>query len=391
MRIAHILLSLNPDYGGPATSAPSLAAAQSMSGHDVTLVVPATPGVENDIATAILQCPPLAKVRITTVRFSVVEQLRTLLPMPSPDIGELVDFDFLHIHDLWQPFLMCAASTAIRHRIPYALSPRGTLNSWSLAQKNLKKRISLLLFWRDLLKRAAFIHALNDTEAREILRSSPNSNIVILPNGALLTPLEEMPRPNTFRKKYTLSTERRFILFLGRLHTNKGLDLLVDAFSQLSEAFPDVDLVIAGPDEGAEPAARRQVKALNLGNRIFLVGPVYGADKVAAFVDASVFCLPSRGEAFSMAIVEAMASGVPVVISEQCNFPEAADANAAIVCPLKPTDIAHGISSLLEDESLRIQVAAKGQDLVSTNYSWGSIGKRMVASYFYFSTLSETL
>jgi glycosyltransferase involved in cell wall biosynthesis len=282
---------------------------------------------------------------------------------------------------MWRPVLAVAAQQAQKHRIPYGISPRGTLNQWSLAQKGLKKRLALHLMWKPILRDAAFLHALNTHEAAQIERLKLTSSIVIAPNGVFPSQFGARPISGSFRSTVPKLGDKRFILFLSRLHKNKGLDILIDAFSQIAAQNLGVDLVIAGPDEGAGTTLGAMISRHHLLDRIHLVGPLYGANKLAAFQDATVFCLPSRGEAFSMAIIEAMAAGLPVVISDQCNFPEVRAANAGIVCPLNATAIAHGLTALLSNESVRASIAAEGQNLVRTNYSWEFIARLTAGLY----------
>jgi glycosyltransferase involved in cell wall biosynthesis len=281
---------------------------------------------------------------------------------------------------MWQPVLAVAAHQARKQRIPYAISPRGTLNSWSLAQKSLKKQLALRLIWKPILHKAAFLHALNTQEAAQIEKLGLTSPIVVAPNGVFPSQFQALPIAGSFRSTLPKLGDKRFILFLSRLHKNKGLDILIDAFSQIATQNPEVDLVIAGPDEGAGATLDAMIARHRLIDRVHLIGPLYGPSKLAAFHDATVFCLPSRGEAFSMAIIEAMAAGLPVVISEQCNFPEVHDANAGIVCSLNPTSIAQGLTTVLSNDSLRTTIAANGQDLIRVNYSWESIARRTVGS-----------
>jgi glycosyltransferase involved in cell wall biosynthesis len=381
MKILHILLSIDPDYGGPALSAPSLAAAQASLGHEVSLAFYEPNPERNSVQQAILNIPGLSLVSLIPLgdrgilEKALARRARTLLR------EHIRASDFVHIHDMWQPYLAQAAMLASHSMIPYAISPHGTLNSWSLAQKPIRKWLALALVWRRLLDRAAFIHALNKTEATEIRSAGLCGEVAIAPNGAFLVPPEAMPQPGIFRRAFQLSPTRPFVLFLGRLHANKGVDLLVDAFRLLSTRFPEVDLVITGPDEGAKAALRQQVAMHELGTRVSFTGAVYGLDKLAAYVDATVFCLPSRGEAFSMAVVEAMAAGAPVVLTSRCNFPEAAAADAALVCDLSTGALADSLARMLESPALRQRCADNGRRLVEAEYSWEGVAQRIIARY----------
>jgi glycosyltransferase involved in cell wall biosynthesis len=381
MKILHILLSIDPDYGGPAQSVPSLAAAQAALGHHVSLAFYEPHPERNSIQQARRSIPGLNLVSLIplgsrrTFESVLAHHAKSIL------IEHIRTSDFIHIHNMWQPVLAMAAHLARAHKIPYAISPRGALNPWSMAQKRLKKQTALHLMWKPLLRDASFLHALNTQEALQIGGLGLESPIVVAANGVFPGQFDALPIAGSFRLTLPRLASRRFILFLSRLHKKKGLDILIDAYRQIAIKYSGVDLVIAGPDEGEGALLAVMIDHYHLTERVHLVGPLYGAAKLAALCDATVFCLPSRDEGFSMAIIEAMAAGLPVVISEQCNFPEIRDADAGLISPLNPTHLSQALSSLLDDEPLRARIASNGQILIRTSYSWEAIARRLVGAY----------
>jgi glycosyltransferase involved in cell wall biosynthesis len=142
-----------------------------------------------------------------------------------------------------------------------------------------------------------------------------------------------------------------------------------------------VRLVIAGPDGGAREPFIAQIRQASLENRVHLVGPLYGPDKLAALADATCFCLPSRQEGFSVAITEALACGVPAVISDACHFPEVAEQDAGLVTPLDPAQIAQALLQVLRDPSARSRMGAAGRALVQARYTWPQVARQMAESY----------
>jgi glycosyltransferase involved in cell wall biosynthesis len=294
--------------------------------------------------------------------------------------GLLERADFVHLHELWQPILAQAALLSRARRVCYAISPRATLNVWSLKQKFLKKKLAYLGLWRSLVADAAFIHALTQEEQHNIEQVSPGSRCVRIPNGVFAPP-PLAALAGKFRSAHPDIGAQPYILFLSRLHHKKGLDLLVPAFRDVVNALPDAHLVIAGPDEGALDGTRRLIAQCGLAQHVHLVGPLYGDAKFAALADASVFCLPSRDEGFSMAVIEAMATGRPVVISRQCNFPEVTLENAGIECALDPGNISHALLKMLRDREFRETAGANAKRMVERDYTWPSIAARMVEHY----------
>ena len=178
---------------------------------------------------------------------------------------------------------------------------------------------------------------------------------------------------------------------MSRLHHGKGLDYVADAFAGFSNLVDNVDLVVAGPDHGEQALFEAKIKQLNLQKRVHMVGPLYGERKYAALRDAMCFLLPSRQEGFSMAITEAMAFGLPVVISESCHFPEVADSGAGIVTPLDTEAIQEALVDMATDENSRKQMGQIGKTLVFNKYTWDAIASNIVAEYERMINSSPTL
>jgi glycosyltransferase involved in cell wall biosynthesis len=162
------------------------------------------------------------------------------------------------------------------------------------------------------------------------------------------------------------------------LHYKKGLDYLIEAFAITANQIPDVDLVIAGPDGGAQAQLQRDIERLKLKHRVHIVGALYGREKYEALVDAYCFCLPSRQEGFSNAITEAMACGTPVVISENCNFPEVEEAGEGSVVKLAADPIAAALISLLRSPIARDAAGRAGRAMVLERFTWGATAARWV-------------
>jgi glycosyltransferase involved in cell wall biosynthesis len=255
------------------------------------------------------------------------------------------------------------------------------LDVWSMKQKRLKKRLALLLGYRKMLDGAEFTLALNADEARLLEPLRLKTPILVIPNGIFLEEFAVLPEKGFFRERMPELDEKRVILFLSRLHTKKGLDILAMAFVRLAKSHPQVDLVVAGPDGGARAGFASLVHQLGIEDRVHLTGPLYGEDKLRAFVDASCFCLPSRQEGFSVAITEALACGLPPVISDACHFPEVGTANAGIVVSLDPAEVASALAYVLDNPAMASIMGKNGQRLVRENYTWPRIAELTIQGY----------
>ncbi|KAB2717229.1 glycosyltransferase [Brucella intermedia] len=375
MNIVHVIGSYDPAKGGPQAVVVRLAAAQAALGHEVTIVSYSDDEVSRRAVAATAAIPGFDRVR-------------TLL-LPMPDLRETLSgsaaakameallraTDFVHLHGVWETNLLRASMLCRRFSVPYCVCCCGMLDVWSMQQSAWKKKLAMRLGFRRMLDGAAFIHALNADEIELMRPLGLKAPPVIIPNGIFLNEVEGgeadgggLPR-------------RPYVLFLSRLHYKKGLDILADAFRRVAPLFPDVDLVVAGPDGGAEDEFRERIRQYGLQERVHMTGGLYGPAKIAALKRAACFCLPSRQEGFSVAITEALACGVPVAITDACHFPEVGEAGAGIVSPLDPMAVAAALERILEDPDRAARMGAAGAKLVRDNYTWPHIAVQTIAAY----------
>lgn len=380
MRIVHLIDSLDPDRGGPPLVVASLAAAQAASGHDVSIVSYGEPLREGSIREMLSRVPGIEKLRLenlpplTRKEAMLASNARRLLP-------HIIDnCDVLHVHGVWEVVHKVATRLARCSGKPYVMRPCGALDPWSLRQKRLKKRIAWMFGSRAMYDRAAFTHALNADEAMLIRPLRLRSPVHIIPNGVFPEEFENLPQRGGFRRRHGLG-DAPLILFLGRLHRKKGLDVLAEAFAVVARSNPDARLIVAGPDEGMQAEFVAQINRLGIADRVILAGPLYGSEKVAALVDADCFCLPSRQEGFSVAITESLACGTPVVISENCHFPEVAEAGAGIVLPLDAARFADAMTGILNDRAAANSMGEAGRRLVLSRYTWPAIADLTIERY----------
>jgi glycosyltransferase involved in cell wall biosynthesis len=381
MNILHVISTLDPEGGGPPLVVVRIAAAQAALGHKVTVLSYASSSAQDRISRSMDKVPNVGSVRFELLpnkdRSEVIfgtsarARLRKLIPTA----------DWVHCHGVWERIIQTAATVSVLSKVPYCIRPAGMLDPWSLQQKKWKKRLALFLGYRRMLSRAAFIHALNVDEARLIGPLRLQTPIEVVPNGVFLEEISPLPNKGTFRRNTANLGQHPYVLFMARLHFKKGLDYLLDAFEKVAEKDHEVRLVIAGPDDGAEHWIRERRNASPYFDRILLVGALYGEEKFAALVDSAVFCLPSRQEGFSVAALEALACGVPIVISKASNFPEVGPAGAGFVVDLNSTEIAEGLSTVLGSERIRNDMAQAAANLVRERYVWPQIAARLVAHY----------
>ena len=380
MRILHVVPSIHPSFGGPAVSVPSLAAAQAHLGHQVTLAFYAGPP-QRSSSSVLDDLPGIGCVQLLGIESSSPwETLSARLAMAK--IQPLLDShcDIVHLHGIWRPLQFRVAKACHRAEVPYVIAPRGMLDPWSLGQRALRKKLALWAGWRGVLDNCHFLHALNQAEKELIRPLSLNCPINIFPNGVFTTVNDTTLTRQEAIVSLGLDPDKVYILFLGRLHYKKGLDYLAEAFASIAQAEKHIDLMVVGPDAGYLATFNQHIKRSKLQNRVHLLGPLYGRQKLTAYAACSCFCLPSRQEGFSMTIIEAMQMGRPVVISEDCHFPEVAQFNAGKVVPLESRIIASALMDIL-GESADEAMEGNAMALVRERYLWSDVAGNLVKAY----------
>jgi glycosyltransferase involved in cell wall biosynthesis len=384
LRILHVQETLTPRYGGPARVLPELATEQAAAGHEVVIATTTAdhphgvyhePGWETRadgfrIYYGSVQYAPLL------VSYSVAKWLRR-------HIGE---FDIVNIHGLYRFPNTLATYLARRRGVPYILVPHGSLDPYLYARSTtnrlrLKRMYERAFVIPNLQKADALQYTAEEERERTSFLNLKAPSFVI-PNGLGWEPYRNLPARGLLRERLGIG-DAPVVLFLGRLHVKKGFDLLIPAFDEVRKRIGNAQLVIVGPendDHGQD--VRAWVTERNLDSAVHFVGPLVGDDVVKAYVDADVFALPSYTENFGMTVVEAMACGLPVVISDQVNIHhEITAATAGLVTQCDVGQVADALHSLLLDVDLRRTMGDNGRRLVQERYAWPAIVDALTKEY----------
>lgn len=274
-------------------------------------------------------------------------------------------------------------------RVPYVIRCCGLLDEWSLGRKWFRKRAYRLWRLDRMLNHAAAIHCSTRSEAESTSHLRLRAPLLIEPNGVALDNFVSLPPKGGFRRHHGVD-DAPLILFLGRIHPGKGVEHLLPALRHL--ATKDAVLAVVGADSGGHRAAMERLAAkLGIGERVLFTGPLRGPEKLRALVDADVFCLPSEHENFGIAIVEAMAAGCPVVVSEHVGLKEEIRANSVgSVTSLAPAAIALAIDSWLQDSSARVEAGNRARACALRDYDWVAIAARWRDHYHKLATAAST-
>jgi glycosyltransferase involved in cell wall biosynthesis len=306
----------------------------------------------------------------------------------SPDLAgwlraHVGAYDLLHIHGVFAHPTIAAARAAARARIPYIVRPCGELDPWPLRKNRLLKWGFLRALGFRILHRAAAVHATSEMEALALKRLGIQSPIVTIPLGVDYDSMDSGVCPGEFRAAYPECDGKKIILFLSRIDPKKGVDLLLGATEDLARKRQDFVLVIAGSGAPSfEEKVRAQVAGAGLDRCVKFCGFLNEHWKLAALGDADLFVLPSYDENFGMAVVEAMAAGLPVVVSDQVGIHrEIQEAAAGVVTRCDPREIAAALERLLDDESLRRRMGENGRHFVQEKFTWSRVGAELVKLY----------
>jgi len=256
----------------------------------------------------------------------------------------LREFDIIHTNDFRVFQSTVVHYYARKYGVPYVLQAHGSLPR-IMAMRRLKL-IYDVFFGYGLLKDASKVIALSRVEAEQYRGMGvPEEKIAMIPNGIDLSEYADLPSKGSFKKKFGIEEDEKIVLYLGRIHRTKGIDILVKAFANIVEKLHDAKLVVVGPDDGYLGELKALIETLDIGDNVLVTGPLYSRDKHEAYVDADVYVLPSRYEIWGMTVLEAVACGAPVIITENCGVAEYFKDTVGLV--VKP-DLNHLHEALIE-------------------------------------------
>ena len=396
MRIVFALHGYKPAWnvGGPIVSVSALAESLVRRGHEVTVVT------SNSNLTVNLEVPtdtPVDVAGVTVYYFEHDELLRRLVPLPAyfsksigflyskrirPRLDQLVpQADIVHTHLPFNYPTYASAQAAFRHGKPLIYHQRGVLDPARLSFRSLKKALYLHLVEKPILHRADTLIALTEAERDSYRRLGIETRCSVIPNGVDSTEYSGTYDPREVAK-LGIRDNQVVILFMGRVHPIKGVDLLLDAFISLRQRVTDAVLVIAGPDEfGLQAKFDEQVRRANVAGGVIFVGMVQGETKRQLLLRADVFCLPSVAEGFSIAVLEALAASTAVLLSPGCNFPDVVAARAGRICERSVDAIESNLEAMLTNRDELRAMGLRGRELVESKFAWDSIVERMLEVY----------
>lgn len=392
LRVLFTALGYKPAYrlGGPIISVSELAEQLVRKGHRV-VVCTSDSNLTEDLDVPVNQPVMVGGVEVWYFSRGIIEKhlartLRTIGYMYTPQMKNILrryvpTMDVVHTHNPWSYSTQAAVQAAVRFQKPLFYQQRGVLGANHLKFHSIRKKLYINLAIRPQLRQATTLIALNQAEMESFRALEPETPCRIVPNGVDVSVYRRSPK-SAVPQLGNISPKAQVILFMGRIHPTKGVDRLLQAFFQIQTSLPDAVLVAAGPDElGFKSGFQQMVSQAGLQDRVIFPGMVSGEAKLDLLARADLFCLPSDAEGFSVAVLEALASGTPVLLSPACNLPEVETAGVGRVTPPTPSELAEAIKEMLGQGERLKDMGYWGVQFVQENYSWDRVTNLLLEVY----------
>lgn len=381
MKILHVIARMAARDGGPPKACFEMARAVARLGHDVSIFSTNMDGggeLDVPVGQPVLRDGvehryfPIGRPRFWGTSWEMARALETKIP----------EVDVVHMHSLYFFHDWVVGRVCSRANVPYILRPHGTLDPYIYRRHRWRKAIVEHLFQNRVTRNAAALHF--TTEEEGVLARPYGFGVpgVVIPNGLEVDEYESLPGRGGFRAGHPEIGEGPIVLFLGRLNFKKGLDILVPAFASILKQRPDARLVLAGPDDGLRAQTEEWVHQHGLTSSVVFTGMVEGKDKLALLADSDLFVLPSYSENFGIAVIEAMASGLPVAVSDKVNiWREISAADAGWVTPVAIEPFEEAMMDALANPEAARRRGQNGRRMVAEKYQWPQIAHRLEQTY----------
>jgi glycosyltransferase involved in cell wall biosynthesis len=380
MRILHVIPSISPTQGGPSFAIPLIATALSGAGLTVDIATTDDDGGER------LDVPLNVPFNRQGANYFCFKRQTHFYKFSWPITRWLAanvsNYDLVHIHALFSYATCAAAFHAKRARVPYIVRPLGALNHWGMLNRRRRlKALSFRIIESRILGNAAAIHYTSEQERMEATQAGVTATGAVVPLGIDVD--AQAGDRDLFLQSFPQAAGRRIILFLSRIDPKKGLDILLSAFVRVRQQDSSTLLVIAGD---GKPELVRDLKALSrrlgIASDILWPGFLSGSHKAAALAAAAVFVLPSYSENFGIAPVEALAAGLPCVISDQVGIADDVQtARAGLVVPCQPAALAEALLDAVRDQALRDSMSSNARSLARYKFSIDAMARSLVSLY----------
>lgn len=367
MRLIHVVPAISEEGSGPSYSV--LRLCESLASHGEEVILACLDWAPMPSAPSFVKAFPLG---VGPRRLGRSPSLYRWLSAQcaSGTVG------ILHNHGMWQFNALYPAWVSQRGRAALVHSPRGALSDWAMSHGSRAKRAYWPLLQRPALRRASCIHATSEAECQDIRRLGFQQPIAMIPNGIDVPALHVGSQGR-----------RATVLFLSRIHRSKGLEILLHAWKEVQEQFETWNLEIAGSDDGYFEAGgyanelRSLAAALQL-KRVAFLGARYGAEKRELYQRSSIFVLPTYSENFGVVVAEALAMGIPAIVSKGAPWSGLASRGAGWWIDQGVAPLVACLRDAMGRSSAELaSMGARGREWMKRDFSWMMVAGRMMETY----------
>lgn len=383
MNVTHVIPYMHPSAGGPPVVVDRLG--QELVGRGWTIQVVTTDLMDDGTTTSWRDRLSSAYTLIVEKGSSPRDYFRRSSPLISAVEDAVRKCDLVHLHTLWTFPTFVAARVCRKIAKPYVVMPHGMLDPNSMERKWLKKRVyGALIEWPALRAARGMIYTHSEEQrlSESVVSGLPQGYVV--PLGADDPPAVSRERlAEAFFQKHPAIRGLQIVLFLGRLHSKKGLDLLVPAISRVASVRPAAHFLLVGPgDDRYVGSLKQAVARLGIAEHVTFVGPLSGEAKWQAVAASDVFVLPSYQENFALTVVESMRMGLPIVLSRRVNiWEDVVSAGAGVACELTPESVADKLIEYLDNNAARQSAGQCGMRLVTQRFNWSASADAIESVY----------
>jgi glycosyltransferase involved in cell wall biosynthesis len=379
LRVLHITPYFAPAfcYGGPPRSILGLTQALRCAGVG-TDVFTTTANGKTDLIPSLVRGDIYESIPVHYFPRAFPRRFFRAKGLSEALVNVINDYDLLHLHGLWNFTVWSAVRQAKNNGLPFIISPRGMLDNGSMTHHAWRKRLAYHVLERNNLLAAAGLHATSTTEA-DVLKSYGFNNVFVIPNGVEDSPTSSRTT-NELKGKLGLNCFDKLIVFLGRIHPIKRLDLLAQAFIQINQQVPEARLIIAGPDENN---FKKLIEPLfePIRESIFWFGEIGQKEKWELLRMADAFVACSDSESFGLSIAEAMFAGAPLVVTRTCPWDVIEKVGCGYWVEQNSVAIADAMIQLLTNQAEAKSMGERGKVYAKENFSWAPIAERMAECY----------
>lgn len=387
MKILHVTSHFYPAlaYGGSAPVAYNIAKELARRGHEVTVWTTDAFDQDHRLSVGFEEVDGIQVRRFRNLSNSLAFRQKIFLPTGMIAFARkyVKDFDIIHCHELRALPSALVGHYAQRHKVPYVMHFHGSVGR--SRKKILKHSFDLLIGRRVLLGAERFFAIYYDEVKQLVALGADRQRIDVIPNAIDLQEYSDPPSRGLFRTKYGIPQHEKVVLYVGRLHPDKGLDLLVHGFSLLLKEMPNARLVIVGQDDGYGGALKELIQRYGVAQQVLLTGFVQEEDKLAAYRDSDVFFSHSSTRSPLLTFLEAWASGLPLITTSTVDLimsPQEFHGKAGYIIPYDAQALRSALYDIMHEESLRVEMGRTAKRLAETWLNWSSVTDVVEAKYY---------